>query len=538
VRRLKGFQIRNKKPAVRRSRVRSTALLSNLVVLALASAFVWTSAPSYANEALNRKHGSTLVSDLQAFAKSDRRVFKIDRGDYIIGVGSGAFHISLKGFKGKKIIGNGARLIFSDPRKGGMLISGSHDLTLEGLELDWLVKPYVIVNVEALSFESQGSATVRVAPLPGFADSVSNLQHAEFTWATAHNADGTRRLLPVRDVMWFKVTAPNSLAELVLKASGESAKTARHLRINDRLVILARHGGTHAIQIAESHDISLEGLVLRSSPAMGILALPGSSNITVERCVIQPRNRDWISLNADGIHLIGTGGRNVVRNNVLEGLQDDAIVVSERGAWGTVEKTTIRFRDDGTIRLSKAAQLLVVPEVGPLDRVSSSAMTRAPDGSLTVSLNARLPQRMRVAVLPTPRQESSVVVEQNRIGNIRGSAVRVSRSDVTVRNNTVDLTIEQAITVGAWLLSVWHPQAPAQNVEVTGNRITQPTLDPRFRDRRGQIEIGCWPMTWCTGRTLNRGVRVADNEFIGGTGYARHSQFVLPEGLGTNASGN
>jgi hypothetical protein len=470
-----------------------------------------------------RERGTALVRALEDFARSDQRVLVIKEGDYLIPSRPQAFHLHLHGLSTKKIVGKGARLLFSDPHRGGISIRGSEGITLEGLELDWKIKPYVIGAVR--SIEDGVDVILRVAVRPDFANSVPHLRLAEFTWATVHRANGTRRLLPVRDVVWLKLESQASALDLVLRASGDAAMVARYVKPDDWLLIVARHSGTHAVQIENSHNINLTSLSIRSSPGMGVVALPGSSNIRIEGNVIQTaRAANWISSNSDGIHLIGTGGVNVIRNNVLEGLQDDAIVVSQRGSWGVVRNQQIAFRSDSSTGISGASNLLLIPESGPPIRMAT-AFTKTPDGFFEIPAGPTPTHGMRVAVFPD-EESSSVLIEDNQVSNVRGTGIRICRANVRVRRNKISLTVESAITAGPWLHSAWHPQMPATDVHISENTIRQPTLEPRVRDRRGQIEVACWPMTWCAGRDLNRNVQVTNNVFEGGTGYARENQFI------------
>jgi hypothetical protein len=470
--------------------------------------------------------GKALLRELESFSRDARLKFEIPAGDYLIPSGKEGFHIVLRGLTNKRIVGHGARLMFADPHKGGMLISRSDGLIVEGVEFDWHTRPYVVGQVKSITGDGPAHA-IQLEVQASYKESIPHLHLAEEVWATVHDATGKRRLLASRDVIWLKSGSIAPTGNVTLQVLSQSRNLARALTTRDWLVVVVRHGGTHAILIDDSRSVKLSRLAIRSSPAMGIVAMPNSSGIVVEDCVLQGKGAfGWISTNSDGIHLMGIGGANAIRNNLIEGTQDDALVVSERGSWGKFVAGRIQFRPDATNRLAEARNFRIVTKNSEAS-FSGQVMTRQSDGLAEVPLgrqDLKIEEGEPVAIFRDQDPDSSVLIEGNTIRSIRGTGIRICRGDVVAKKNVIDLTVNWAITAGPFLYTAWHPQKPAVDVQIIGNTIRQPTLAAEWRDLRGVVEVSCLPLTWCRNRQLNRRVRLEGNRFEG-TAYARQNVY-------------
>lgn len=156
-----------------------------------------------ASATASEERGKALLSDLETFSRSQQQVFVIPPGEYLIPDGKGPYHIVLSGLKGKRIVGTGARLVFANSHKGGIYIHGADTLTLEGVELDWRTKPYVVGKIVSTTL-SDSNPRIEIEPLPDFLDSAAELSKAEINFATIHEPSGARKLLPTRAVFWMK----------------------------------------------------------------------------------------------------------------------------------------------------------------------------------------------------------------------------------------------------------------------------------------------------------------------------------------------
>lgn len=502
----------------------------NLIIslFAVSVVFVSFSNLAWASEADMLQRGEAMVRQLQAFSKSDSIEFRIPAGDYLIPAQGKRFHLLLTGMKRKKIIASGVRFIFLDPHKGGILIDEASEFTLEGGELDWKIKPFVVGTVDEVRGAGEGS-TILVTPRPEFQASVKALEQAPGTWATLHDKTGKRKLTPWRDVIWLKLASAGRSDQIALRVTAEGMQGARFVTTGDVLVTVARHPDAHAVLIHRSRDVGIDGVMIRSSPGMGIVSTPGSSNLRIENSSIKGNGAgNWISTDSDGIHLVGSEGITIIRNNVIESTQDDAIVVSERGNWAFKRGDSLEFKNEGATDFSGLEDFLVFPEGSLISPLNKPRITK--NAEITrIDLQGKLSDLMdgsKVPIFPVRAKESSVLIEGNLVNNIRGIGIRVCRPGVIVRGNSVSLTVEQAIAAGPWLFPVWLPQMPAVDVRIEGNTISQPNLDAKIRDLRGTIEVGCRPLTWCAGRNPNGKVSIRDNKFEGGTGYARERIFV------------
>jgi len=472
----------------------------------------------------SEERGSALVRDLETFARSQQQVFVIPPGEYLIPDRKGPYHIVLSGLKNKKIVGAGARLIFSNSHKGGIYIHGTESLTLEGIELDWRIKPYVVGKMLSISLAG-ASPAIEVEPLPEFIESAAELSKAEINFATIHEASGTRKLLPTRAVFWMKPDFSPGDRTVKLALLPQSKAFARYLKVGDWIVVLARHPGTHALLIDQSRQLTIDGIKIRTSPSMGIVARPGNDDLTIRNSVLGPVSPGkWSSLNADGIHLIGIGGKTVITGNSLDDLQDDAIVLTDRGVWSTVREGLLEFHNDastGNIG-NDGNPVMAYTEGGDGVILEGGAQRLGAKSQLALGSKAGLFRNgARVPLFAVENSQSSALISRNKIRNIRGTAIRIARKNVVAAENEIELITWYPIGIGPYFVPEWHPEHPAYNVVVEKNVISQPVIPDAIRDLRGLVEIACWPIVDCGDRNLNREVTIRGTVFKGGLGYAR-----------------
>lgn len=310
----------------------------------------------------------------------------------------------------------------------------------------------------------------------------------------------------------------------------QSAGASRFLAVGDWIVVLARHPGTHAVLIDQSKQLTIDGIKIRTSPSMGIVARPGNEDLTIRNSVLGPAARGkWSSLNADGLHLIGIKGKTVITGNSLDDLQDDAIVVTDRGVWSAVREGFLEFHTDASTGNMGEGQnpLLAYTESGEGVVLDGGVQRVGGKSQLTLGAKAGLFKNgARIPLFAIENSQSSALITRNKIRNIRGTAIRIARKNVVASENEIELITWYPIGIGPYFVREWHPEHPAYDVLVEKNVISQPVVKDGIRELRGLIEIACWPIVDCGDRNLNREVQVRGNVFKGGLGYARQQIYT------------
>lgn len=110
--------------------------------------------------------------------------------------------------------------------------------------------------------------------------------------------------------------------------------------------ICVRHHayGPIAILIKNSKNTAIKNVTIHSAGGMGIVVLPRSENLILERFQIRPR-ADSVQLmagNCDGVHITGLSGELIMKDCYFDGLGDDALNIHSTAA--TV--TDIHERED------------------------------------------------------------------------------------------------------------------------------------------------------------------------------------------------
>lgn len=475
----------------------------------------------YAQQADRADYHDALVKALRDLAQPGHETLHIPPGTYPIYTHGDAYHLAIRGLTGKHITGIGATLLFKET-KAGLLLENLHRVRIEGLTLNYAQLPQIQGTV--LDREAR-EIRVRIDPL---FRSNTLLADADRLWATLHDKDGTRNAQLGSRVLKVKsVTGGNRDDEVLVNLEAGARMAA--LQPGLRMVVVGRYRSAHAMTVRDTDDLQLAGLTVLSSPSMALLAQAGNRSLSLLNLRVKPDHARGalVSTNADGLHVIEPLGQLTIAGCRLEGLQDDAIVVSRRGAVGQLSRdgSLLNLHEDMPwLDPSQPVSLTAIRHVqGP--QTMSGMPELQPDGhGLKIRLDTPMaPRSDHESVVVFARTEQAAVhIADNDIVNVRARGIRINYPGVVVQDNRISGTTGAALLAGPVLSGEqWQPQDTPDGLVVMDNRFESLQSGRAARLRDSLVEIAPFPLPE-RGRygKVMRNITLLRNRFV----YTRESR--------------
>ena len=321
----------------------------------------------------------------------------------------------LNGVSDLTVSGPGATLLVHGV-SGAFILAGCHNVTFEGLTLDY---PRPAQSVGTVIASSEKSFEVEVLPEYPVVGGEPVEAYMDFDPATK---------LPRRRGVdnYYGVERTELVRPQVLRV---------HLRHGQSppvgVLVALRHsvygpGGWYA---DNSSNLTYRDLTIYSVPGMGFIA-GHCRDVTLERCrvLLKPGTSRLVSASADGSHFGGCQGTVTVTDCEFEGMGDDAVNIKS-GLYLSVREKV----DEHTLVTQHNLKMVDVPGVGDTLELSH-ADTLIPYASLTVA---------KVELGPAPEHLHRVTLREPlpaelAMGDVLGNATRAPRvriRGVQVRRN-------------------------------------------------------------------------------------------------------
>ncbi|MBF0502532.1 MAG: hypothetical protein HQM09_20510 [Candidatus Riflebacteria bacterium] len=460
--------------------------------------------------------------------ESDADTLSIPPGKYYFSGADGKENAALcvEGLKGKKIVGRDAVFLFGRADLGGICFRNNENLLVQGIRIDWDPLPFaqgIIRNVSKFS-GTIDIEIMRELPTPD----MGTFQRAPVLWATVHHADG-RRYLDSHDVIHLSGFQQLDQKTIRLSLKNRGAVMREGMKTGNVLVVVARYPTAHAIRVFNSSSVTITDNEIMSSPGMGIIVGPRCKDVFVRnnRLAHSTPSASFISLNADGIHVIEPLGQLVIEGNTLDSLQDDAVIVSRRGEWAHYDAATKSFLFDSTsptviFSAGEKAEALA-PNAGlvTLGAVRTSEKSAGGGVRIVAEKGLDVADRSRMPVFPVPSETARVSIRNNQIINIRGVGIRINFPNVSVEGNRVIDVIGISVRLGCSVNRQWEPQYPAVNTTVSSNVIRGFDVSSGRKPLPfGMIDVSCYPPEEGAlyGKSSS-GITIVNNIFEGGLGF-------------------
>jgi hypothetical protein len=374
---------------------------------------------------------------------------------------------SLQELSGAMIDGQGSEFIFSG-NVGCFSFNKCEKITMKNIVVDWDRPPFSVGTIVAADKTSFDVEIFPEFPVKGGEMVAAFMDYEPDTFLPReHGLDVYRTENPMKT----ELIAPQKLRVL---QQDESFRA-----VVGKLAVLRHSVYDHcAFSATRSRDVVYENVVVYTCPGMAFVS-SDCENVTLERCVVQPRpgERRVISATADGSHFGGCTGDIIVRNCLFDGQGDDAINMKS-GLFVNITQIV----DSKTVVAKHNLGYLCVPDPGdkmeltPQETMLAYATVKVqaaspePDGySCRITLEEPLPEGVKlgdmlgnVTKLPKARI-SNCVFQRNRA---RGMLIQIR--DAVVENCVFkDITSAGVLIVAEAVY--FYESIPARNVVVRNN---------------------------------------------------------------------
>lgn len=387
------------------------------------------------------------------------------------------------------IEGNGATIIFTEPKAGGFYFKGGSNITVRNLTIDFDPVPFTQGKIVDLSDDRQ---TAEVVLDEGY----SQLTHEMFEGISApggslHTIDGEFingiRKRGRLDKYYSEIT---KIGERRYEVELADFCTTRGLKTGIKQLFKARRN-VAAFFFYKVEGVEVSNVTIRASNGAGIVCHVCDTP-TVRNCVLGPPDDSdrLLGTDADGVMFV-----NVISEPQIEGCRieyggDDPIVVQQTltTVAGIVDDRTVRLDNWHPFVAQSGDVFRALTQTGvrkgdlpPIQEISywrSASVGRGKPHIVTFEepIADTLSEGDIVGNVATASHD--FVVRNNRIRNIRGVLIRIAASHGVVEDNV----IEGASRIGVEIEcdtndSTYAPKGGVRDVTVRNNQISRPGLN-------------------------------------------------------------
>lgn len=403
-------------------------------------------------------------------------------GDYAIDASLNGPLFDLSGLSNVVIDGSGVKLRFANRKQGLIAASGSADLAIIGFDSSF-VKGSLRVQGRVQAIDaSKRRITVSVDPgYPGF-DASNNTR------------DDIFYLLDPKGRGRLKNGGPNFVradSAIQHEADGTWSFTVPRdtgfCQVGDRYGFNFRAGSTHLVDFSGSRHVTAYGLTNAGWGGMQFVSIEGD-DFRILNCKTRFDDGDWMTGNADGVHIRGHATGPWIEGVRIEAIGDDAVALYARPAWMKCfdpagDKRTVLCRSEffnlepddevsffqplkGTILLETKVESVI-----PADEGFKVVFAKPlPDG-----LRFNGPVQQATQIWNRSKSCGDFMIRNSEFINIRryGSVFRSNRG--VIENNIYQGTSSRAITFRNE--TEWPNGLYASQIIVRGNKIIDSGFD-------------------------------------------------------------
>jgi hypothetical protein len=355
------------------------------------------------------------------------------------------------------------------------------NVTLKNFQLDFINPPYTHVQLTSVDTVNRilHYQTIAGWPDPMTLYNESNQSVVEAYWAAFFRngsiIPGTSRTV---------LQAPFANQTITINDPGPWAQSATlaTLQAGDTIVVTARGGGP-AILVWEGNGITLFNIAIYGAGETPV-QLFQTSNSTVDTVKIMPRpGSGLIGSDADSIHFLWSGPKNLVQNCFVSRTMDDGLAVENYLAATVVSQTgteQLTVTRSSYVRFPNGTPMTFFDPTTGLESPAGTIVSQSPADSeqtaatVTLTFDTALPTVAAGTYLmiagPTLRGQGSVIQDNIVEDTYGGRGIWLSGADgFTIQRNVVRRTSNSGIIVDS---GEFYP--PSSGITITDNAVEQP----------------------------------------------------------------
>jgi parallel beta-helix repeat protein len=427
------------------------------------------------------------------------------------------------------IDGSGAKLICLD-NVGIFGFSNGSNITIKNLSIDYDPPPFSSGKIVRIKADEQA---FDIEPTPGNAPIDGRIVQAILAYDAqkqrlskggweVYQSQGERDNDPIK-------RQPDGTFRVFQKRGTSLPQVGWHVVLRHQVY------GRNAISFMDCKDVTLQDVLINTSPGMGLYA-GRCTNVTLNGFSVKPLGDRWMSTTADATHFLACRGTVTIANSEFRSMGDDAVNI--HGRYGLVTERI----DDRTLAVAngrmhpyydKERNPWEQPQTGDVLEFGSPQQPLLAIGTLTVASAITDPARKRTIVTltqPLPREVVADCVLANvsatPVVRITSSAVQRNRArgfllqsrDVKVSNCKFEDVTGPGIQVCADT-DEWWESLGSRDVEITDCAFTRCNFGVARRTAALEI-FASLKNNHPAGPGAHQRLRIAGNTFTDNAGHA------------------
>ena len=427
----------------------------------------------------------------------------------------GASDLTVRGELGK------TEIIFTDPRKGGFLVTGGARVIIRDLIIDYDPLPFtqgtiVSINAATGEFDLRLDAGYPSPDEPWFATGTPTNQ-----MVVVFDANEKRLKSATPDYFFISEWRRGMPGVWTMRLSEPERSKVSSLAPGDRMAVLSRRGNG-AFLFAFTRECILENVTVYASPALTV-SLTGSDRMTIRNLAITYRvgSDRLVASDGDGIHC--QQNRPLIDNCLFEGLCDDGVNIYAPPliVRQVLSPTQIMIAAGAEVRAGDTLQVLdprkgvvrgkpVVAQVTPQDDRRVITFDRPLDGIV-----AGEDHRSADTAYNLSASGRGYVIRNNHFRRHRRNGLLLRAGDGVVENNTFEELGGPGVSVGNE--PNWPEGPAADNIVIRGNRFIGGAYCAGYGDGKSGpgIVICGLSLNGLAQPPLLSDIRIEENRFTG-----------------------
>lgn len=422
------------------------------------------------------------------------------------------YGIVIDGIDNLTIAGDNTTLYFHGVMKG-LHIVDCENFKMTGVRIDWGRVPFSMGKIKETDGKTFVVTVDDAYPVDGDTEIMGLLEYNARTLAPLVN--GNDIYYTVKNV---RLTGKQELTidfDKQYKASPAGT------------IVVLRHQiySYDAITVDACKNTYFENVDVYAAPGMG-MRVNESENLYVNRFDIRlkPNTDRMMSVTADGIHLMETGGEVKVTNCLFENMGDDAMNV--HGFYSAVtdiseDRKTISVVNGRGYNFSpKAGETLSVDDKNDFHTVDSAVVTAVEplqSGGFSITFDKALSADVKTGNIVANRSRAPAFTFKNNIvrnKRCRGILIQTANKAEVIDNTFANLTDAGIFIAGD--SGEWLEAMPSSNVTIKNNKIVNTNLSG---GARGAITAQCLDSSGNDGMAGIMQNIVVENNLIANTGH-------------------
>lgn len=259
-----------------------------------------------------------------AIATGSPTTVVFDKGRYKLGKKLGTLNSAIGHLNAKNITlkGNGAELFITDPYIGGISFVQSDGITIEDFIINYETPPWAQGVVEEINKEKK-YFIYRVDK--GY-DILKDPRFTRFDacFGMIFDKDDNRMLKKTAGDHFF-ISGFTMVQPLLYQMNVSDAYVLNQMDTGDKVSFSNRGMSGGSLDMFSTSRITVRNVKVYESGGCLFIASNVNGDVIIDNLSSQFEGENWLTSNADGVHIQSVRGKVILQNSVMEGVADDCI---------------------------------------------------------------------------------------------------------------------------------------------------------------------------------------------------------------------